>query len=651
MKPISLDHFTKYSFLSNLNVLKDRPLAVFVQTCADTEHNDYTQRLWKMNLNDKSVHPVTDFMKRVNYFLLNDGLYLVKPDEHQKGIATRCVKVSVEDGTEAEGFCVPCAVSSLQDFDDTYWLAQISINRSCPDYHHLSDEERSLVDQTRKDNEDYVVFDEYPFFFNGAGIINGNRETLVLIDKVTHEIIDLIPKTIDVESFDVMGDEIIFSGVDFTDVKGKWSWVWKVNAHTRTLSVLYDEVMQIARVFELNGKIIVLGTFAKEYGAMEANQFYELKDGKMHLVLKNEYAMYNSIGSDCRYGLVKNYLKAHDKAYFITVDHSRSIVVEFDGTSLKKTVDFEGSCDDVSVSEDAVYVIGMKDQTLQEVIEVRNAEVKTLTHFNEEVLKDHYVAKPMAVTVDKKMKVDGWVLLPKDYDPQKSYPAILDIHGGPKTAYGEVFYHEMQHWASLGYFVMFCNPRGSDGKGNAFADLRRSWGTIDYEDIMDFVDEVLKRYPQIDEKRLGVTGGSYGGYMTNWIIGHTNRFQCAASQRSISNWITEVCASDYGIDFPIEQEYDDLYHCHDELWEMSPLKYANEAVTPTLFIQSTEDYRCPIPEAIQMYTVLKCHGVESKLVAFKGENHDLSRTGKPLHRVRRLKEITEWMNRHLNMEE
>ncbi|MBE6108742.1 MAG: S9 family peptidase, partial [Erysipelotrichaceae bacterium] len=212
---------------------------------------------------------------------------------------------------------------------------------------------------------------------------------------------------------------------------------------------------------------------------------------------------------------------------------------------------------------------------------------------------------------------------------------------------GEVFYHEMQHWASLGYFVMFCNPRGSDGKGNAFADLRKSWGTIDYEDIMDFVDEVLKNYPSIDSERLGVTGGSYGGYMTNWIIGHTNRFKAAATQRSISNWITEVCASDYGIDFPIEQEYDDIYNCHDELWDMSPLKYANEAVTPTLFIQSTEDYRCPIPEAIQLYTVLKCRGVESRLVAFKGENHDLSRTGKPLHRIRRLKEITDWMTSHL----
>ena len=131
----------------------------------------------------------------------------------------------------------------------------------------------------------------------------------------------------------------------------------------------------------------------------------------------------------------------------------------------------------------------------------------------------------------------------------KKYPAILDIHGGPKTAYGEIFYHEMQVWANEGYFVFFCNPIGSDGRDNVFADLRGKYGTCDYRNIMDFTDEVLRRYPAIDEKRLGVTGGSYGGFMTNWIIGHTNRFAAAVSQRSISSWLTMEYTSDIGYNF------------------------------------------------------------------------------------------------------
>lgn len=142
-------------------------------------------------------------------------------------------------------------------------------------------------------------------------------------------------------------------------------------------------------------------------------------------------------------------------------------------------------------------------------------------------------------------EVEGWVLLPKDFDPSKSYPAVLDIHGGPKTVYGPVFYHEMQLWANRGYFVFFCNPIGSDGRGNRFADIRGHYGETDYRNLMDFTDAVLARYPQIDRKRLAVTGGSYGGFMTNWIIGHTDRFACAASQRSISNWLSFYGVSDH----------------------------------------------------------------------------------------------------------
>lgn len=647
MKPVELKLFTEYSFLSSLQALKDNEHLTFVETVTDLENNDYKQRLHIVDKKDLSVKPLTDLKKRTPVYPLNDGLYMVENDKEDKTIHTQFKKINLADGSLEEGFKLPCAVSNIRDFNDEYYLVEMTINRACANYHHLSNEEKLKVEQDKKDNDDYVVFDEYPFFFNAMGIINGDRNTLVLVNKKTLEITDLIPSTVDVESYDVDGDDIYYAGVDFETVKGKWSWVWKVNAKTLETTVLYDDVMQINRMFILNGKVVVLGTFAKEYGAMEAGKFYVLENKEMTLVCDNEYSMYNSVGTDCRYGRVKNFLKANDKAYFITSDYSRAVVLEFDGTSLKKVVDFEGTCDDMIVEGDRVYGIVMKEQALQEFAVIENNEVNVLTSINTEVLKDKYVATPKKVVVNKETPIEGWVLLPENFDENKEYAGILDIHGGPKTAYGEIFYHEMQHWASLGYVVMYCNPRGSDGRGNEFADLRRNFGKIDYEDIMDFVDEVLKLYPNLNPERLGVTGGSYGGFMTNWIIGQTQRFKAAASQRSIANWITEVCASDYGIDFPIEQEFDDLNNCHDELWDMSPLKYANNATTPTLFIQSIEDYRCPICEPIQLYTVLKCRGIESKLVAFKGENHELSRSGKPLHRIRRLTEITEWMNSHL----
>ena len=151
----------------------------------------------------------------------------------------------------------------------------------------------------------------------------------------------------------------------------------------------------------------------------------------------------------------------------------------------------------------------------------------------------------------------------------------------------------------------------------------------------------------IDKDRIGVTGGSYGGFMVNWIIGHTDRFKCAASQRSISNWIDDFGTTDIGYYFNPDELGGDVCSGFDKLWEQSPLKYANNAKTPTLFIHSEEDYRCYQSQAFQMFTALKYYGIESRICLFKGENHELSRSGKPKHRVRRLKEITDWFEKYL----
>ena len=142
---------------------------------------------------------------------------------------------------------------------------------------------------------------------------------------------------------------------------------------------------------------------------------------------------------------------------------------------------------------------------------------------------------------------------PADYEEGKTYPAILHIHGGPRTVFSDVFHHEMQIWANAGYFVFFSNPRGSDGRGTAFGDINGIYGTVDYANLMEFTDKVLEAYPMIDTARVGVTGGSYGGFMTNWIIGNTTRFAAAASQRSISNWVSKCMTTDIGYYFNMEK--------------------------------------------------------------------------------------------------
>jgi len=201
-------------------------------------------------------------------------------------------------------------------------------------------------------------------------------------------------------------------------------------------------------------------------------------------------------------------------------------------------------------------------------------------------------------------------------------------------------------WANMGYFVFYCNPKGSDGRDNAFADIRGRYGEEDYQNLMDFADGVLAAYPQIDPKRVCETGGSYGGFMTNWILGHTTRFCCCASQRSISNWFSFYGTADIGYFFAEDQNAGNTFRSPEKLWRHSPLRYAANAKTPTLFIHSDEDYRCPLEQGLQMYTALVDNGVEARMCVFHGENHELSRSGKPKHRVRRLEEITGWFEKY-----
>ena len=300
----------------------------------------------------------------------------------------------------------------------------------------------------------------------------------------------------------------------------------------------------------------------------------------------------------------------------------------------------------------SLCIIGFYQQNRSEIYLVHNPEkLQRLTYFNSQNLS---TVKPLPLSITSRFDreaVNGYVLLPPDFrqEARASYPLILDIHGGPKTVYGSTYYHEMQVWANLGFVVCCTNPHGSDGRGNKFADIRGAYGQQDYDDLMDFLDAVLKTYPQIDSKRLGVTGGSYGGFMTNWIITHTKRFQAACTQRSISNWLSFYGTSDIGYLFATDQNKVKDFSLEDQktLWEHSPLHYINNAVTPTLIIHSDADYRCPYEQGMQLHTALTALGVPNKLCVFHEENHELSRSGRIKAREQRLNLITHWFLQYL----
>ncbi len=244
--------------------------------------------------------------------------------------------------------------------------------------------------------------------------------------------------------------------------------------------------------------------------------------------------------------------------------------------------------------------------------------------------------------------IDGFLVKPVGWEAGKKYPLILSIHGGPAGQYGVDWYHEFQVYAARGWAVFFCNPRGSTGYGQKFErGIYNNWGGMDYQDIMAGLDAALKKYPWIDADKLGVTGGSYGGYMTNWILGHTTRFKAAVTLRSVSNFISDDGTRDgaYG-------HQDDfsgfLFDDFDQYWDRSPLKYARNVKTPTLVLHSDNDYRVPIEQGEQWFRALKHYGVTAEMVIFPRENHNLTRTGEPKHLVESLNWQCYWFDKYLN---
>jgi len=242
-------------------------------------------------------------------------------------------------------------------------------------------------------------------------------------------------------------------------------------------------------------------------------------------------------------------------------------------------------------------------------------------------------------------EIEGWYFPP--VKPAKNHPAVLYVHGGPQVDFGYGFYHELQYLAGQGYGVITINPRGGNSYGQAFEEaVIGHYGEGDFEDLMLGTDAALKLDPTIDPAQLCVTGGSYGGFMTNWIETHTSRFAAAVTQRSISNWISFYGTSDIGYFFTpweLKQDMRDIT----VLWHFSPLAYVQQATTPILILHGEEDLRCPTTQGKEFFVGLKEAGVETQLVLFPQSNHELSRSGLPNLRIERLKRINRWFKAHL----
>ncbi len=279
---------------------------------------------------------------------------------------------------------------------------------------------------------------------------------------------------------------------------------------------------------------------------------------------------------------------------------------------------------------------------------VHNPEL-CVTKFNDFILKDLSLreAEHFEFTQRDETRVEGWILKPHGFRKRKKYPAVLDIHGGPRSKFGDSMMFEHQLYAAEGYGVIYLNIRGSDGYDQEFADIRGAYGVWDYEDLMKGLDYALEEFKWIDGERLGVTGLSYGGFMTNWVVTHNDRFKAAVSQNSISSWPAFFGTTDIGFHFAPDQIGGSPWSNLEGYIEKSPITYASDVSTPILFVHSLHDYRCWIDQSIQFYTALKYLEKPTRLVLFMEGHHTFRSVGRPSIREKRLEVMLDWFNQYL----
>ncbi|WFO74794.1 S9 family peptidase [Desulfurococcaceae archaeon MEX13E-LK6-19] len=646
-KKLEPKDFSKIVFISSPSIHPREDKVLFVRTRADLDKDKYFSQLWIAEL-DGEVYPVTRGEKAVCGKWSPDGKTIAFLSDERPG---------KKENEKGNGLWL------VKPGGEPWFIAwfENGVNR----YSWFSDSRRILVSSAKgKIHEDVKVIDEIPVWFNGVGYVYGLKPRLYIVYTDNGEVEELqLP--IDDKASVIFGEpspdgKKILYVLRRDNLKPLDNEIHVYDLDTgEDISLLRKPMRVIEAKWSPDGGKIVFRGHHRERGTATHYKVWIVssrEENQDPVLLDNIDRNHgNGMNCDSRGPMCQDDLWWDTSGYIyypLAVGGEVWLVRTRPGNE-PEVIIRGGVVDEFSVSNNRVaYTFMTFDHPNEVYMYIDGRQVK-LTGFNDRLVKEWGLRRPEKVVfrASDGVEVEGWVLKPYNSNGGK-HPVILEIHGGPKTAYGEGFMYEFHMLASNGFYVVFSNPRGSDGYTQDFADIREHWGERDYMDLMEFMDTILARYSgEVDENRLGVIGGSYGGFMTNWIVTHTKRFKAAVTQRSISLWFTSFGATDIGYYFDVDQIGGYPWQIPGKYWEKSPLRYVENVETPLLIIHSTEDYRCHLVEAIQLFTALKTLGKEAKLVIFPGENHDLSRRGKPKHRAERLKHILEWFKKYLQEQE
>ncbi len=477
----------------------------------------------------------------------------------------------------------------------------------------------------RRDDQDLWFEDEIPIWFDNKGFLDGEEVLLQVFDTEAGEVLDTytLPRFSNGIWF---GDHILCNvpkrdnpykkfDIILLDGNGKREYLFK--------NVSFKAVDTEENVILLLGK-------PKKKSIMEHDYVYIYKNGEA-VPLTEQYGYENSDP------------KIDNGIVFFKTYKEGKIVLELYSESGKKTiVDKNGGVTYYDIKNGLIAYILMTDTNPSELYIVK--EGKTMaTSYNKKVIDmlEIHPHKHFRYNSFDGRIIDGWYIEPERKGKAK-YPLIVFVHGGPKGMYGYRFNILMHLLAKKGFYIMFVNPRGSSGYSEEFAlKVVKRTGLEDFKDIMSGIECFTQHIEDVDNTRIGITGISYGGFMTNWAIANSDIFSAAVSENGISYWFTSFAFSDIGLWFDREIIGNNPFR-NRNFRKLSPIFYADRVKTPVLFIHSLEDYRCPLDQSVMFYHVLKDLGKEAYIAIFKKGSHGHSTRGKPIHRVKRYKIITEF---------
>lgn len=643
---VQADDFKSIRSISGLTASADEKYLAFVVSQADVDKNNYQRNIWMIELDTKQVFQITHSGK--------DSTPLWLPD------SSGLLFVSARDG-KPQLYRLPVAMPG-----EARVLTMMKQGVSSPVIAHdgskvaflsgMNSRERQNFGKEDQDSEsdessDPIVVSSIPYR-SGTSFHTDRFQQIFVLDLSE-----------DNEPQLVTDADVNFAEPHWT-ADGKYIWT------SRTTEVGADEPNRKSKLFRINIEKreveqmdldtvhASLNPIVSQHDQIAFTRFphegASMKISRLATADANAVATARDVNLELDLPPV-SYKWKDDALYFLAQGWGKASVYRWDADthSTIECVSGDFKTTDFSViSSDKLAYVASRYDTLQEIFiyDAQSSDTVQLTTFNESFVNSIQIQPVQYLPFESEYhhEIDGWYLLPEDYEDGKQYPLIVNVHGGPHLMWGahdEAKWHDWQYFASQGYVVFFCNPRGSGGYGEAFQEsLFGSWGKIAMVDIMAGVEKLLKKNI-VDPEQIFLTGGSYGGYMTVWMLAHSDMFRAAVSQRGVYNLLSFFGTTDIPSFVQNEFGYTPL-ETPDVLWDHSPLAHVNAIKTPLLILHSENDFRVPISEAEQLFGYLRRAGVETEFVRYPRDGHELSRSGEPKHRVDRVERIVNWFKQY-----